>query len=164
MRISLLALFFSAFVFTFPTIARAQREKLPDEDLEFVQQTWPLARKLFTGIRYVVERAGHGAPAKSGDLVSVLYQGYLLTEYEKENGKPVPFDKVLDPRHAFQVRVGRGQVIEGWDEILEVMHPGSKYLVIIPSELAYGSRGQPPSIPRDATLVFTIELLSVARE
>ena len=164
MRNSFLTIFFTAFVFAFPTIARAQREKLPDEDLEFVQRTWPRARKLFTGLRYLVERVGHGAPAKSGDLVNVLYQGYLLTEYEKEDGKPIPFDKVLDPRHPFQVRVGRGQVIEGWDEILGIMHPGSKYLVVIPSELAYGSRGQPPAIPRDATLVFTIELLSVAPE
>jgi len=41
---------------------------------------------------------------------------------------------------------------------------GAKWMVVIPPELAYGSRGQPPSIPRDATLVFEVELLKIGPE
>jgi len=161
MRHALLALLFGLSAFALPRPAQAQREKLPDEDLEFVQHTWPRAHKLFTGIRFLVIEPGEGAPPKEGALVAVLYSGYLLTEYEKNDGHPIPFDKALDPRHPLEIRVGRSQVIEGWDEILQVMRPGGKYLVIIPSELAYGSRGQPPYIPRDATLVFTMEIQQI---
>ena len=55
----------------------------------------------------------------------------------------------------------RGEVIEGWDQILQLMKAGEKRLVIIPPEMAYGTRGRPPDIPRSATLVFEIELLEI---
>lgn len=133
----------------------AQREKLPAGDLEYVEKTWPNAKKTNTGIRYVVLReAPSGAPApKPGNFVSVLYVGKLL------DGKI--FDQVRDPEHAFKFRVSREQVITGWDQILQLMKAGEKRLVIIPPELAYGSRGQPPRIPRNATLVFEIDLLEI---
>jgi len=164
MRRALFLSLYAASAFLLPTLARAQREKLPDDDLEFVQRTWPRAHKLFTCIRYIVRKHGDGPTPRPGDMVSVLYSGTLLSEYAKNPTKPEPFDKALDPRHPFTVRVGRGQVIEGWDEILQLMRAGSKYLVIVPSELAYGSRGQPPLIPRDATLVFEMEVIKIDRE
>ena len=134
----------------------AQREKFPLDDLEYIEKTWPAAGKTNTGIRYIVEKPGQGLPAKEGDIVRVLYEGRLL------NG--TPFDKNLDRNHPFTFRVGRMMVISGWDQVLQLMKPGEKRLVIIPPELAYGSRGQAPVIPRDASLVFTIELLGVDRE
>lgn len=137
-------------------LAHAQREKLPPDDLDYVQKTWPEAKKTTTGIRYIVERQGAGTQAKPGDKVSVLYTGRLL------DGKI--FDQNLDPQHPFQFRVRRGEVIDGWDQFLQLMNKGEKALVIIPGELAYGTRGQPPTIPRNATLVFEIELLDIARE
>jgi FKBP-type peptidyl-prolyl cis-trans isomerase len=135
---------------------RAQRERLPPDDLDYVEKKWPNAKKTGTDIRYIIERAGHGATAQPGDVVYVHYVGTLLdgTLFDKNVGKAKPFS----------FRVGRGLVIEGWDQVLQLMRPGEKRLVIIPSELAYGSVGEPPKIPRDATLVFEIELLSVDRE
>lgn len=141
-------------LFAVPAL-RAQREKLPPADLEFVEKNWPEAKKTNTGIRYIVLRDGQGAPAKPGDKVKVLYVGRLL------DGKV--FDQNLDRDKAFTVHVKRGEVIEGWDQILQLMKKGEKRLVIIPAELAYGTRGQPPSIPRSATLVFEMEVLEIER-
>lgn len=137
-------------------LVRAQREKLPPEDLEFVEKNFPTAKKTSTGIRYIVLREGQGQVAKPGDKVSVLYTGKLL------DGKI--FDQYLDREHPFPVRVKRDEVIEGWDQILQLMKKGEKRLVIIPPELAYGTRGQPPHVPRDATLVFEMEILDIERK
>ncbi|HVU32393.1 MAG TPA: FKBP-type peptidyl-prolyl cis-trans isomerase [Opitutaceae bacterium] len=135
--------------------ARAQREKLPPDDLAWVQEHFPQAKKTSTGIRYIVLREGTGEVARPGDKALVLYTGRLL------NGKI--FDQRLDPKEPFAVHVRRGEVIEGWDQILQFMKKGEKRIVIIPPELAYGTRGQPPDIPRDATLVFEMEILDIVR-
>jgi FKBP-type peptidyl-prolyl cis-trans isomerase len=134
----------------------AQREKLPPADLEYVEKTWPEAKKTNTGIRFVIQREGQGDSPKPGDKVNVLYVGRLL------NG--TIFDQTQDPAQPFTFRVRREMVIEGWDQILQLMKRGEKRLVIIPPELAYGTRGQPPKIGRNATLVFEIELLSFSKD
>jgi FKBP-type peptidyl-prolyl cis-trans isomerase len=134
----------------------AQREKLPPEDLEYVEKTWPEAKKTTTGIRYIIMKEGTGGMPKPGDKVNVLYVGRLL------NGKI--FDEATDPKQPFTFRVRREAVIEGWDQILQLMKLGEKRLVIIPPELAYGTRGQPPKIGRNQTLVFEMELLSFGKD
>jgi FKBP-type peptidyl-prolyl cis-trans isomerase len=137
-------------------VMQAQREKLPPDDLEYVEKTWPEAKKTTTGIRYVIMQPGEGETPKPGDKVNVLYVGRLL------NGKV--FDQATDPKQPFPFRVRRGEVIEGWDQILQLMKRGEKRLVIVPPELAYGTRGQPPKIGRSQTLVFEIELLSFGKD
>ncbi len=136
--------------------AHAQREKLPPADLDYVEKTWPEAKKTTTGIRYIIQKEGQGASPKPGDKVNVLYVGRLL------DGKI--FDQATEPDKAFSFRVRREAVIEGWDQVLQLMKTGEKRLVIIPPEMAYGTRGQPPKIGRNATLVFEIELLSFSKD
>src|SRR5476649_1975200 len=85
-----------------PIALYAQREKLPPEDLAFVEKTWPEAKKTSTGIRYIVLREGKGEPGKPGDKASVLYIGRLL------NG--TVFDQATERDHPFEFRVGRGVV------------------------------------------------------
>lgn len=136
--------------------AHAQRERLPPEDLEYVEKNFPDAKKTSTGIRYLVMREGEGEVAHAGDKVSVLYVGRLL------NGKM--FDQRLEATAPFTVRVRRGEVIEGWDQLLQFMKKGEKRLVIVPPELAYGTRGQPPAIPRNSTLVFEMEIIAIERK
>ena len=138
------------------TALRAQREKLPPDDLEYVEKTWPAAKKTTTGIRYVITQEGQGDSPKPGDKVNVLYVGRLL------NGKV--FDQATDPAQPFTFRVRREAVIEGWDQVLQLMKRGEKRLVIIPPELAYGTRGQPPKIGRNQTLVFEMELISFGKD
>ncbi len=137
-------------------LVHAQREKLPPADLEYVEKTWPEAKKTTTGIRYIIQKEGQGASPKPGDKVNVLYVGRLL------DGKI--FDQATEPDKAFSFRVRREMVIEGWDQVLQLMKTGEKRLVIIPPEMAYGTRGQPPKIGRNATLVFEIELLSFSKD
>jgi len=138
-----------------PLSLQAQREKLPPEDLEWVEQNFPNAETSNTGIRYVVLERGEGPLAKRGQMVSMLYIGRFI------NGDS--FDQALDLKKPFKFRLGRGQVIQGWDQIIQLMRPGDKWLVIIPPELAYGTRGQSPKIPPNTTLVFTMQLLAAGK-
>jgi FKBP-type peptidyl-prolyl cis-trans isomerase len=138
-----------------PAVVLAQREKLPPEDLAFVQKTWPNAIRTSTGLRYVMLAEGKGDLAKPGDLVRVLYTGWLLDG--------TVFDKSIDPAHPFEFRVGRNQVIDAWDQGLQLMRPGEKRLFIVPFELGYGSRGHLPAIPPRATLIFEVQLLEAKK-
>lgn len=135
----------------------AQRERLPPEDLEIVEQRWPNAQKLSTGLRYVIVKEGDrsGATPEPGMRVKVLYRGALLDG--------TVFDEAQDPAMPFSPRVGRGELIEAWDQALTRMHRGEKWILIVPYELGYGTRGNPPKIPRRATLVFEMELLDFAK-
>lgn len=131
----------------------AQREKLPMEDLEFVEKKWPEAKRTFTGLRYIVLKPAtdpKSATPVPGTLVKVHYKGMLLDGTVFDQSTP---DKPLP------ARVARGELIEGWDQALQRMHRGEKWLLIVPPEMAYGARGRPPTIKRNATLVFEMELL-----
>jgi peptidylprolyl isomerase len=137
-------------------VLRAQREKLPDDDLAFVEKNFPKAQKTNTGIRYLIQAEGKGGTPQPGDIVYLIYAGRLL------NG--TLFDQDINREHPFKFRVGRNQVIDAWDEILQDMKKGERRLVIVPPELAYGMRGSPPRIPGNATLVFLIELIDFKHE
>jgi FKBP-type peptidyl-prolyl cis-trans isomerase len=135
-----------------PFALHAQREKFPMEDLELITKQWPALERTATGLRTLVLSPGTGATPKVGDNVVVRYKGAFL------DGKV--FDQNLN-RDPFTFHVGRREVIEGWDEGLQLMKVGEKRLLVVPSELAYGARGRPPNIPRSATLVFEVELLEI---
>jgi FKBP-type peptidyl-prolyl cis-trans isomerase len=131
----------------------AQREKLPMEDVEFVEKKWPGAKRTFTGLRYIILKPGDvaGPMPEKGNEVSVLYKGMLLDG--------TVFDQSPDEGHPLTMRIGRGNLIEGWEQALQKMHKGEKWILIVPPEMAYGSRGKPPTIKRNATLVFEMELV-----
>lgn len=94
---------------------------------------------------------GSGEEVSIGDTVSVHYIGTL------QNGQE--FDNSNKRGEPFVFTVGRGQVIEGWDIGLVGMKVGGQRVLVIPPEYAYGNQAVGP-IPRNATLVFAIELLS----
>jgi peptidylprolyl isomerase len=98
--------------------------------------------------------AGTGAEAKAGDTVTVNYVGVLY-----KGGKE--FDASWKRNEPFSFTLGKGQVIKGWDEGIPGMKVGGRRELIIPSELAYGKTGSPPTIPPNAPLVFVVDLLSV---
>lgn len=96
---------------------------------------------------------GTGATAASGDTLTVHYVGTLT------NG--TVFDSSRASNQPFTFRLGVGQVIQGWDLGVPGMKVGGKRKLTIPPQLAYGSR-QVGSIPPNSTLIFEIELLSIA--
>jgi peptidylprolyl isomerase len=98
---------------------------------------------------------GKGPAAKSGDKISVRYVGVLYS-----NGKE--FDSSWKRGKApFQLTLGQGQVIQGWDQGLVGMKVGGRRRLTIPPDLAYGPQGQPPTIPANATLVFDVDLTKI---
>ena len=82
------------------------------------------------------------------------YAGYLI------NG--AKFDASYDRRSPLEFAVGTGRVIKGWDEALLDMKVGEKRMLKIPSNLAYGDRGAGGIIPGGATLIFYVELVTLA--
>ena len=100
---------------------------------------------------------GTGPAAKDGDEISVNYVGELYS-----NGKIFDASWKDTPGKAFgPFQLGAGAVIKGWDEGLVGMKVGGRRELIIPPSLAYGAAGSPPTIPKNATLVFVVDLLSV---
>jgi FKBP-type peptidyl-prolyl cis-trans isomerase FkpA len=100
---------------------------------------------------------GQGDSASKGQNVKVHYTGWL--EHNGSKGKK--FDSSHDRNQPFEFALGRGQVIQGWDQGVEGMKVGGKRKLTIPPELGYGARGAGAAIPSNATLVFEVELLGV---
>jgi hypothetical protein len=96
---------------------------------------------------------GTGATAATGDLVTVNYVGTLT------NG--TKFDSSYDRNQPYTFRLGAGAVIAGWDQGVVGMKVGGKRRLTIPPSLGYGSQPNGP-IPANSTLIFEIELLSIA--
>jgi FKBP-type peptidyl-prolyl cis-trans isomerase len=96
---------------------------------------------------------GTGATAAVGDTVSVHYVGTLT------NG--TVFDSSYSRNQPFTFRVGAGQVIAGWDQGIPGMKVGGKRRLTIPPSLGYGNQAV-GSIPANSTLIFDVELLSIA--
>ncbi|XP_014242197.1 12 kDa FK506-binding protein [Cimex lectularius] len=90
---------------------------------------------------------------KTGQTVVVHYTGTL------ENGQK--FDSSRDRGVPFKFRLGRNEVIKGWDEGVAQMCVGQRAKLICSPDFAYGSRGHPGIIPPDSTLIFDVELLKV---
>jgi peptidylprolyl isomerase len=97
---------------------------------------------------------GTGPEAKAGEPVTVNYVGVLY-----HGGKE--FDSSWKRSEPFAFSLGKGQVIKGWDQGVAGMKVGGRRELIIPSELAYGKTGSPPTIPANAPLVFVVDLLGV---
>jgi FKBP-type peptidyl-prolyl cis-trans isomerase len=106
---------------------------------------------LNSGLQYKVIKAGQGKSPKSDDEVKVHYTGMLLdgTVFDSsyDRGKPMVF--------------GVKQVIKGWTEALMLMSPGSKWILYVPPELAYGKNGAGDAIGPNSTLIFEVELVEV---
>lgn len=136
---------------------------------EYFQDNQISPTKTASGIYYEELEIGTGIVPASGDIISLHYQGNFLygdifdSSYfkgepfiiEQGTGRTVDeFDENGSPVF------GSGGVIAGWQEITQIMSIGQKLRVYIPSELAYGTRGN-QGISPNAILVFEMELLEI---
>ncbi|TVR86048.1 MAG: hypothetical protein EA411_11695 [Saprospirales bacterium] len=104
-----------------------------------------------SGLRYIVHEEGSGDQFTRGDVADVHYYGLLV-----EDGSM--FDNSFGRGATFNLNVGVGMVIQGWDEALMKLRKGAVATLFIPHQLAYGEAGQPPVIPERAELMFYIEV------
>jgi peptidylprolyl isomerase len=103
-------------------------------------------------ITYILQE-GQGASPSQGQLVGIRYQGWLpdgsLFDQSQHNGE------------LFLFRLGIGQVLQGWDQAVAEMKIGEKRLIIVPPALAFGDRVEGTRIPANATINYTLELVSI---
>jgi len=106
-----------------------------------------------SGLQYQVIKEGTGVIPKDTNQVTVHYHGTLISgevfDSSVDRGEPATFPV--------------NGVIKGWVEGLQLMKVGSKYKFFIPSDLAYGNSGAGPKIGPNTTLIFDVELISIAK-
>jgi FKBP-type peptidyl-prolyl cis-trans isomerase FkpA len=106
-----------------------------------------------SGLVYVMDAQGTGAKTEAGKTIVVHYVGTLL-----DGSK---FDSSRDRGTPFEFLLGKGQVIRGWDEGMQLFNVGGKGKLLIPSGLGYGTRAMGAAIPANSVLVFDIEVMGV---
>lgn len=114
-------------------------------------------KTLPSGVQYKVLASGKGASPKATDMVKVHYKGRLTNGKVFDGSYTGDAPAKRDKPAEFEV----GKVIKGFKESLLKMKPGDKWTVYLPSELAYGEGGSPPSIGPHAVLIFDLELIGI---
>ena len=120
-------------------------------------------KTLPSGLQYKVLASGKGASPKANGTVRVHYRGKAIDGkvFDQSYTGDVPTKR--DEPFEFQLKSGPGGVIEGWVQAVLKMKVGDKWLVTLPSDLAYGERGSPPVIAPKAVLIFDIELVEIVK-
>jgi FKBP-type peptidyl-prolyl cis-trans isomerase len=160
MRLSLIDTAASAYIVS---ICRAEEGRLMAENSQQIEA----ARKWLadnatadgvvttpSGLQYKILEEGTGSTPGPEDMVRVHYSGKTIDGNQ--------FDSSYDRGEPAQFRVNN--VIRGWGEGLQLMKEGSKMMLYIPYDLAYGERGAGNVIKPFETLVFEVELLEVIKE
>jgi FK506-binding nuclear protein len=142
------------------TKEQKEPEKTPKDKVkkqeEKKEKQQPKIRKTVLKGGVIVEdlKEGSGELVKNGKFVHVYYEGRL-----KENNKM--FDSTVKGP-GFSFRVGKGEVIKGWDIGLVGMKVGGKRRITCPPNVAYGPKGSPPVIPPNSTLVFDVQVKKIS--
>ena len=129
----------------------AREHKAQQAQLDAVSEGF---EKTESGIRYKILEPGQGEKPSRGDRVSVHYKGALLDG--------TVFDSSFERNQPIEFLLGEGQVIPGWDEGIQLLRVGDRARLVLPPELAYGSRGAGGVIPPNAVLVFEVSLEGIS--
>ena len=112
----------------------------------------PKTIKTPSGLEYTITEKGNGKKPNKGDKISVHYTGKFTNDSV--------FDSSLRRGVPYELRLGNGEVIAGWEEAFLLLQEGDKATLRIPPALAYGDQTR-GSIPANSTLIFDVELLKV---
>jgi FKBP-type peptidyl-prolyl cis-trans isomerase FklB len=106
--------------------------------------------KLKSGLQYKVIKAGVGVKPTDKDVIKCRYRGMLIdgTVFEQS-----------DPAQPVSIRVE--PLVPGLKEAIKLMSVGSKWEVVIPAELGFGSAGKPPKVGPDAVIIYELELIGL---
>jgi FKBP-type peptidyl-prolyl cis-trans isomerase FklB len=130
---------------------KAEQNKVAGKAFLEANKTKEGVKTLDSGIQYKVITKGDGAFPKASDTVSCHYRGTTIDGEEFDSsykrGRPASFQL--------------GAVIKGWSQALLLMKTGSKWMLYIPEDLAYGDRGAGKAIEPGSTLIFEVELLNI---
>ena len=133
--------------------AQGAEAKIKNDSILSANQAMEGVKVTESGLQYKVIVEGDGPIPTSTDKVKVHYTGKFpdgkVFDSSVERGQPAEF--------------GVTQVIKGWTEALTMMPQGSKWELVIPSELGYGSKDNGP-IPANSILLFEVELLEIIKE
>lgn len=114
------------------------------------------------GLRYIDLKVGTGQTVPAGATVTVQYTGWLSSGQQFDTSRQPGRDVLCAILVNTQSTVGDcTPVIPGWNEGVPGMKVGGVRKMVIPPGLAYGEQGAPPTIPANATLTFTVELVSI---
>ncbi|GAB6902938.1 FKBP-type peptidyl-prolyl cis-trans isomerase [Kineosporia succinea] len=105
-----------------------------------------------TALTITDEVVGEGAEAQAGNTVTAHYVGVAYSSGDE-------FDASWNRGEPLKFRLGVGQVIAGWDQGIAGMRVGGRRRLVIPPELAYGSRGAGGAIGPNETLIFVVDLV-----
>lgn len=109
--------------------------------------------KTASGLWYTITKNSENKKPEVGKTVMVHYRGMLLDG--------TVFDSSYQRNEPIAFPLGKGQVIQGWDEGIALLAKGETAKLVIPSHLAYGERGAGGVIPPNATLIFEVELVDI---
>jgi len=132
--------------------AAAENEKEFAAVIEQIENQFPDAQEDENGIFYRITEKGSGGKTGTGKQVSTHYRGYLL------DGKTFDSSERTDP---ISFGTDTGQMIPGFDIMVQDMEVGEKRTIILPPETAYGAAGIPGFIPANSYVCFDVELMSV---
>ena len=145
------ALVAAAAILFLPTVARAQVGREKGEAFLAENAKKEGVKSIPSGLQYRILKEGTGKKPAKTDTVIVHYKGTLIDgrEFDSSHKRGQPAEFPVD------------RVIKGWTEALQLMPEGSKWMLYIPWNLAYGEQGRGGLIGPHETLVFEVELLSI---
>ncbi len=132
----------------------AEADKIKERTLKLIEdyKSKKLKSQLTTtksGLKYIIHEAGTGEHPKEGTPVHVNYTGFLLDGTN--------FDNSYSRMKPYNFRVGKGSVIQGWDEGIALLKPGGSATLFVPAALGYGATKK-NDIPANSELVFHVKL------
>ena len=128
-----------------------EKDKIKKLELDKIISITKGMEKTKSGLFHLIENKGNNDFPSIGSTVSVHYTGKLVDG--------TIFDSSYQRNNPISFVLGKGQVIEGWDEGLLKMAKGGSGKFVIPSNLAYGENGAGGIIPPNSTLIFDLELI-----